>query len=214
MASASIIVHRLGASQREDLHAHLLALDADDLRLRFGTVMGPESIRRYVEAIDFGSDVVFAVLGERLEVLGAAHIGFTRGSAELGVSVAPEHRAKGIGQALVERAEAHVRNRFVDRLFMHCLAENTAMMRIARRAGMEIVVAYGEAEAFVRLEAPTPGSVADEFIRQRTALFDYDLKARLSMLHAASAAATAALHSARAANDPPTMEAAAATAGR
>jgi RimJ/RimL family protein N-acetyltransferase len=98
--------------------------------------------------------------------------------AELGVSVLPAHRGRGVGSALLARAADHVRNRFVTRLFMHCLAENAAMMHIARKLGMKIFVDTGEADAFVKLAPADQASVAGEFVDQRLALFDYALKAQ------------------------------------
>ena len=38
---------------------------------------------------------------------------------------------------MFERAVIHARNEGVDLLFIHALSENTAMLKIARRAGMQ-----------------------------------------------------------------------------
>ena len=67
------------------------------------------------------------------------------------------HRGQGIGSALLARAADHVRNRFVTRLFMHCLAENATMLHIARKLGMQICIDTGEADAFLKLGARRPG---------------------------------------------------------
>jgi GNAT superfamily N-acetyltransferase len=140
--------------------------------------MSGEAIARYVERIDFDTDAVFGVHDDELALAGVAHVGFTEDLAELGVSVLPAHRGHGIGSALLARAADHVRNRFVTRLFMHCLAENAAMLHIARKLGMTICVDAGEAEAFVKLPPADPVSVTGEFVEQRLALFDYALKAQ------------------------------------
>ena len=60
---------------------------------------------------------------------------------------------------------------------MHCLAENAAMIRLARRAGMTIVVEAGEADAHVSLPPASPASVTHEYLSDQFALFDYALKA-------------------------------------
>ena len=179
-------VHRVGASVRQPLIAHLAALPADDVRLRFGTPLAKESIASYVERIDFDRDAVFVVYDERLAIIGAAHVGFFDDAAELGVSVSVGHRGAGIGSALVRRASEHARNRRTTRLYMHCLAENAAMMAIARRAGMKIVVSAGEADAHVALPPADPMSVTREYFTDQLALIDFAQKSHIDALRRAT----------------------------
>ena len=178
MSAKNVHVQRLGEASRLALRRHFLDLDAEDVRLRFGVTISATAIANYVDRIDFDSDAVFGVHDDELALVGVAHVGFTEDMAELGVSVLPAHRGRGIGSALLARAADHVRNRFVTRLFMHCLAENSAMMHIARKLGMKIFVDTGEADAFVKLAPADQASVAGEFVDQRLALFDYALKAQ------------------------------------
>ena len=133
-------IQRLGDRSRASYASHLSALPRDDVRLRFGAPLGREGIDAYVARIDFDTDAVFAAHDDRLEPAGVAHVGIVDGTAELGVSVLPGHRGRGLGGALVARACEYARNRRIGRLWMHHLAENAAMMRIARRVGMAIVV--------------------------------------------------------------------------
>ena len=178
----SIPVHRLAESARSKLHEHFLRLDANDIRLRFGTPLGSEAIAAYVQGIDFDTDAVFGIYEDELELAAAAHVAFGADGAELGVSVLPGHRSRGIGSALFARAVEHARNRFVTRMYMHCLAENAAMMHIAKKSGMKICVDTGEAEAFLRLEPADHASLSGELMGQRLALFDYALKTRAASL--------------------------------
>jgi GNAT superfamily N-acetyltransferase len=179
-------VQRLGSAGRVPFLAHLLALPPDDVRLRFGTLLVPDAIAAYVERIDFESDAVFAVHDDALAVIGAAHVGFFEGGAELGVSVLPGQRGRGIGTALLSRATEHARNRRTARVYMHCLAENAVIMRIARRAGMSIVVDSGEAEAHLALPPASPASVTTEYLTDQLALFDYALKTQVDALKRAT----------------------------
>jgi len=169
-------VQRLSASARAPYLAHLLALPGDDVRLRFGAPQGAATITAYVDRIDFDADVIFAVHGEALGLVGAAHLAFSGDSAELGVSVLPASRRSGIGAALVARAAEHARNRTTQRLYMHCLAENTVMIRIAQRAGMNVVIDAGDADGHLTLPPSTPMSVTSEMLADRVALYDYALK--------------------------------------
>ncbi len=185
---------RLSDNARAALQAHFLALRTEDLRLRFGTPLAPESIAAYVERIDFDRDAVFGIHDDALVLIGAAHVAFGDDAAELGISVLPGHRRRGVGSSLFQRAAEHVRNRFVSTLFMHCLAENATMMRIARRAGMDVVVEMGEADARLELPPASPASIAGEFVANRLSLYDYALKANVASwrnIHAALTASAA-----------------------
>ena len=172
----NIPVQRLSASAREPYLAHLLALPDDDVRLRFGAPQSAAAITEYVSRIDFDADVIFAVHGDALALAGAVHLAFGSDLAELGVSVLPGARRRGIGAALVARAAEYARNRDTPRLYMHCLAENAAMIRIAQRAGMNVVIDAGDADAHLALPPSTPMSHTSEMLANRVALFDYALK--------------------------------------
>ena len=88
----------------------------------------------------------------------------------------PGHRRGGIGGALLARAHTRARNWSLRVLFMHCLAENAAMMRLARAQQMKIVVEAGEADAWLALEPADAASHFGEVFEQRAALFDHALK--------------------------------------
>ena len=171
---------RLTDNARIALQKHFLALSTNDRRLRFGIPLAPESIAAYVERIDFDRDAVFGVHDDALVLVGAAHVAFGGDSAELGISVSPDYRGRGAGSALFERAAEHARNRFIATLFMHCLAENATMMHIARRAGMDVVIEMGEADARLELLPASPASIAGEFVTDRLALYDYAFKANVA----------------------------------
>jgi GNAT superfamily N-acetyltransferase len=173
---------------RTALATHFLTLSADDRRLRFGASISMERIEAYVAGIDFAHDAVFGVFDDALALVGAAHVAFLDAAAELGISVLPDYRGRGAGRALFARASEHARNRFVPRLFMHCLAENAAIMHIARTSGMQIVVEAGDADAHLALSPASPASVTGEYLTDRLALFDYALKAHVATLRGINSA--------------------------
>jgi GNAT superfamily N-acetyltransferase len=179
---SAIPVHRLTEAARPKLRDHFLRLDANDIRLRFGAPLAREAIAAYVQGIDFDTDAVFGVYEDELGLAAAAHVAFGADGAELGVSVLPGHRSRGVGSALFARAVEHARNRFVTQMYMHCLSENAAIMHIARKSGMNICVDTGEAEAFLKLAPADQASLSGEFMGQRLALFDYALKKQAAAL--------------------------------
>ena len=185
-----ILIRELTRAERPSLLAHFLALDASDRRLRFGAPQSERALRRYVERIDFDHDAVFAVADEELKLLGVAHVARGGAHAELGISVLDGERGRGIGGALLARAHLRARNWGVRALFMHCLTENAAMMRLARRQGMEIGAHAGEADAWLELPPGDAASHFGEVFAQRVALFDYALKAQVALARRLAAALT------------------------
>jgi GNAT superfamily N-acetyltransferase len=176
----TIPIRELSRAERPSLHEHFLTLGSHDRRLRFGTPLSDHSVREYLERIDFGHDAVFGVIDDELRLLGVAHVARADGHAELGVSVLEGHRSRGIGGALLARAHLHARNWGVHALFMHCLTENAAMMRLARRQSMDIVAEAGEADAWLKLPKADAASHFGAVFAQRVALFDYALKSQLA----------------------------------
>lgn len=173
-------VRELTALDRPALERHLLALDTEDRRLRFGIAPSDAAISAYVERIDFDRDGLFGVFDEKLQLLGAAHLARAPGHAELGVSVRPAYRNQGVGAALLARAVLHARNWGLHALFMHCLRENAAMMHLARKQGMAIATEAGEADAWLELPRPEAGTFFGEAFEQRAGVFDFALKTQLA----------------------------------
>jgi GNAT superfamily N-acetyltransferase len=185
-----IPIRELWPSERPELYEHFLALGTDDRRLRFGAPLNDSTVRDYVSRIDFAQDALFGVLDDELRLLGVAHVARSPAFAELGVSVLEGFRGRGIGGALLARAHLRARNWGMATLFMHCLTENTAMMRLARRQGMDIVTEAGEADAWLKLPPADAGSHFGEVFAQRVALFDYALKSQVANARRIAAALT------------------------
>src|SRR5437868_13191954 len=95
----NFITVRLSAADRPALQSHFTRLDAEDRRLRFGTVAGDDRTHDYVEGIDFERDGVFAIHGEGDELAAVVHVACGEPSAELGLSVLREFRGRGLGNA-------------------------------------------------------------------------------------------------------------------
>jgi len=142
-----MLIAQLGDGVRAALVAHFAALSMRDLSLRFGTPLPPKGIAAYVDRIDFRRDAVFGIHDDRRELAGVAHVAVVDDLAEVGLSVLPAHRARGLGGVLFERALAHARCRCIPRFIMHFLWSNTPIMRIARRFRMRIVGHAGEVKA-------------------------------------------------------------------
>jgi GNAT superfamily N-acetyltransferase len=176
----NIHIRELSRLDRPALERHFLSLESEDRRLRFGASLNNAAVRAYVARIDFERDAAFGVFDDDLHLVGAAHLARADAHAELGVSVLPGHRGRGVGGALLARAHTHARNWGARTLFMHCLTENAAMMHLARKQGMDIVAETGEADAWLKLPLADASSHFGEVFAQRVALFDYALKTQLA----------------------------------
>jgi RimJ/RimL family protein N-acetyltransferase len=178
-------VRELHAGHGAEVLHHLLLLNEEDRRLRFGTQTPDEVIHHYVDGLDFNRDAVFGSFDSHLSLIGMAHLAYlpkTKGqphAAEFGVSVLPDGRGQGIGTALLARASVHSRNTRIETLFVHCLANNRAMMHLAQKAGMRVEYAYGDADAYLKLPPANSGTIVEEAANEQWADFDYALKENL-----------------------------------
>jgi GNAT superfamily N-acetyltransferase len=178
--SVTVPVKRLSSADRPALAVHFLQLDDADRRLRFGSARSDDSLREYVESLDFDRDAVFGAFDNDLALAGVAHVAVSPDSAELGVSVLPAARERGIGTALFERANLFARTHYIRTMFTHCLTENRSMMRLARKAGMVIVTEAGEADARLELRPAGMTTITREMMADRVALLDYAMKSQLT----------------------------------
>lgn len=173
-----VAVQKLNHRHRDDIARHLLGLPAADRFLRFGHPVKDEAIQQYVEGLDFARDRVFGVHTPELALAGVAHLAFEPGerTAELGLSVDASKRGMGYGYALLQRGVVHAANLGYRALFMHCLADNGVMLRLARKAGLSIVVSAGEADGRLALDRRTHGDPVGEAMTDQFALIDCLLK--------------------------------------
>jgi RimJ/RimL family protein N-acetyltransferase len=181
-AAGIVPIRSLGPRHRPRIAAHLSSLDPQDRYLRFGYAATDEQIQRYVDGLDFDRDDIFGIFNRGLELLAMAHLAFlphesgTPAGAEFGVSVLKKARGRGYGGRLFDRAVVHARNEGVELMFIHALSENTAMLRIARKAGATLEREGSETEAYLRLPPATLDSRVSEMVDEQVAQADYRLK--------------------------------------
>ncbi len=178
-------IRSLAERHRERIALHLLSLDESDRYLRFGFPATDEQTQRYVTSLNFERDEVFGIFNRRLELIAMAHLAYmpapepdskSPAPAEFGVSVVKRARGRGYGARLFEHAVLHARNRGCDRLFIHALSENTAMLKIARNAGATVERDGPESEAWLKLPPENITSQVGEMVGNHFAEFDYQLK--------------------------------------
>ena len=184
-ARQAVPIRELHAGHTEEILRHLLQLNDEDRRLRFGTQTPDEVIRRYVGGLDFNKDTIFGIFDLNLKLIGMTHLTYlpeVKGqarAAEFGVSVLPEGRSQGFGTALLKRSAVHSRNTRIEILYVHCLTSNKAMMHLAQKAGMSIEYAHGDADAYLKLPPASPATIVEEAANEQWADMDYALKQNL-----------------------------------
>ena len=167
----------LSERHRPRILAHLLGLPPHDRYLRFGYAASDGQVSAYVDRMDFDRDEVFGIFDRRLQLIGMAHLALLEpGAAEFGVSVSPWARGRGYGERLFDHAVLHARNRGVDTLVIYALSENSAMLKIARKAGARVVRSGGDAEARLALPPEDFASRVEELVESQAAELNYRVK--------------------------------------
>ncbi|MDZ7893468.1 MAG: GNAT family protein [Rhodoferax sp.] len=179
----AVSIRALGPNHRERLRKHLLALETADRFLRFGYVATDQQISAYVDRLDFINDAVFGVFNRRLHIVAMAHLAICNSPngppvGDFGVSVAPSLRGHGIGGRLYERAALHACNEGVEVLQIQALAENGAMLAIARKRGATVHRQGSESEAYLKLPHPDLESRLRELAGEYLAGLHYSLVAQ------------------------------------
>ena len=179
--SAIVPIREIGERYRPQILQHLLSLAEHDRYLRFGYAANDRQIHNYVNKLDFQRDQVFGIFNRNLDLIAMAHLAYpadfaTAGFAEFGVSVSPHARGRGYGSRLFDRAAIHAVNDDVKTLYIHALSENTAMLKIARKAGAVVERSGSESEAHLQLPEASFKSRVSELLADQVGQVDYWLK--------------------------------------
>lgn len=175
-----LVFRKLLGQERSALKEHLLRLDEEDRRLRFGHFVTPEVILAYVDAIDWAETwIVGAFEGEVLrgvvELRDAGAPGDQRGgrkTGEISVTVEPDHQNHGVGTRLLEEALLIARNRGFQDIYLICLPENARMQHVARKYAEQVRVEDGDVEIHIASPQPDPLSYFAEIFGDGIALWE------------------------------------------
>lgn len=183
-----IPIRALSEANRPDVLAHLLALAPADRYLRFGYAASDTQIERYVASLDFVRDDIAGVFNWKLELIAMTHVAYpalggeASNLAEFGVSVAAHARGRGYGARLFDHAVLRARIRGVDTMIIHALTENTAMLRIARKAGATVERDGSDSEARLKLPPENFSDRLEALMADQAAEFDYGVKSQAQFM--------------------------------
>jgi GNAT superfamily N-acetyltransferase len=146
---------------------HLLRLDPESRRNRFGGAVADEFVAAYaagamrVRAVMHGFLVDRVLRGvAELKPFGAAF----PTEAEVAFSIEKPWQSHGVGSVLLERTLLAARNRGIKLVHMACLADNARMQQLARKYEAELSFDMGNVVGEVAAPQATPLSVFREML--------------------------------------------------
>lgn len=174
-------VRKLSLSDKTKIINHLVSLQGEDRRLRFGSPVNNDYIKNYVDKSFEQDSMWFGVDHIDGHLVASCHAAIFNGEAELGCCVDEDFRGEGLAQKMFDRAVTWLRSRGIKHVCMHCLTENAAMRHIARKNHMAVVSEYGETDANVTLVPATPIIHVYDAYADRIAMYDMMMKKNVRM---------------------------------
>lgn len=146
----------LRESDREAFVLHLVSLDAEGRRRRFGAALSDSAVNRIARAIELDSwSLGLFIWGE---LKGCAQVLGADGSRhkELAISLSSDVRGRGWGRLMVNQVLSHAQVRGTEAVEIQYLTENEAMHRLARAYPGTSSSSAGERSKTVLLQEVEP----------------------------------------------------------
>lgn len=160
-ANAQISFRKLWAADTAALKSHLMRLDAESRRMRFGTPVSDYFIDQYAENALGNHSIAHGYFVDGV-LRGVAELrgfrGVAGGEAEAAFSVEISFQNKGIGTELFSRTVLAARNRGISKLFVNFLSQNARMQAIAKK--FDAVVTYDSDGGHAEIEAPRANALS------------------------------------------------------
>ncbi len=181
-------IRKLWLGETGKYRDHLLRLDDESRRRRFGGQVSDQHVCNHVEDIKNFDSVLYGFFADGI-LRGAVELRFVgprflSRKAEVAFSVEAPWQSHGIGSALLERILLAARNRGVKFLHMDCLAENTRMQQLARKFDAALSFDFGGAIGELETPRPTPLSLMREMIDDSQSIATAFLDAQSRLLKA------------------------------
>jgi GNAT superfamily N-acetyltransferase len=161
------VIRKLWIGEIGEYREHMLRLDPQSRRNRFGGGVSDNFIRNYAGQSGAPDALVHACfIGGVLR--GAAELRPLASNrprqAEAALSVEKPWQSHGIGSALLARTLLAARNRGFRLLHMACLADNARMQQLARKFDAELSFDFGSVIGEVESSRPTALSLMRELM--------------------------------------------------
>jgi RimJ/RimL family protein N-acetyltransferase len=160
-------IRKLWVGETSAFRDHLLRLDSESRRTRFGSPVNNFFIAQYASRALTADSVVHGLFVDgtlraaaELRIFGKPF----PSDAEAAFSVEREWQSRGVSSELLERTILAARNRNIRTIYMNCLAENRRMQAIAKKYEASLRVRADEVFGEVVNPGATPLSLAREFM--------------------------------------------------
>jgi GNAT superfamily N-acetyltransferase len=151
---------------------HLLRLDPETRRDRFGATVGDDFLAAYADTARRLGTVVFGAF-QAAEMHASAELRAVHpmgdSMAEAAFAVEREHQHHGLGSLLMDRVITAAQNRGIGQLHMICMRDNGRMQRLAEKFGARLRMDDSEVVGRIQPDYPTPASLLDETLNDTTA---------------------------------------------
>ena len=161
------VIRKLWVGEADQYRDHLLRLDAESRRNRFGLALADGLIEAYVASPTWSGAVMHGFLVDGV-LRGVAElkpfgVAFPT-EAEAAFSVEKPWQSHGVGSALLARTLVAARNRGIRQVHMACLAGNARMQQLARKFAGQLSFDFGNVVGEVASPHPTPLSLLRELV--------------------------------------------------
>jgi len=182
------VIRKLWIGEAARYRDHLLRLDAESRRTRFGLALADDLIEAFVGSPTWSGAVVHGFLVDgvlrgvaELRPFGAAF----PTEAEAAFSVEKPWQSHGVGSALLARTLLAARNRGIRHVHMACLPDNARMQQLACKFAAELSFDFGNVVGEVAAAHPTPLSILREIVADGHGFANAMLDAQARWLKAA-----------------------------
>ena len=180
-------IRKVLRSETHLIKEHLLRLDTDTRRRRFGHDVADQYVHDYaLHAADFGNLTFGLFQDGDIRAIAELHQGDRSHShtAEVAFSVERPFANQGVATRLMGHIIRSARNRGIRHLLLVCLTENIKMQAIARHYGAELRVEEGSIVADIVPTRADYASIAGEYLDDRLTFVQaaFDLQTRLARI--------------------------------
>ena len=161
---------------KNELLEHLMLLDEEARRWRFGCGLSTAAIEMYVKGIP-RDDLILGIRSSvpNRTIVGAMHLSFDKNTnaAEMGISTLQDYRRKGYAERLMRYSVDILRNRGITQLYSVCMPDNAPLMKMLQKLNITTIYSNdGEKEARVVIPMAGIDSVLHEMQNQRLVIID------------------------------------------
>jgi len=162
---APVTIRKLWPADRSAFRDHLLRLDDESRRLRFGAPVSDSFLEDYAGTAFRLDSIIFAnFVNRQIRAAGelrGLNFAFTP-AAEAAITVETAWRNRGLASQLMDRLLVSAQNRRVNQIYMICLRENGAMQHVAQKFGARLRFEADEVVGKLDPAWPTPASLMQE----------------------------------------------------